>query len=673
MTRGRAVIASAAFVVLTSPSCSLNLAKDQAATVSTNQCTSDSDCGTGACFSGACVATEGTLSTLLLEVTPPTSAQGVGGVRFLQVSTGLARSSEGLTVDLGRVSTVHGFVRASDALRAKGCNLASGTLAVEVTLTPKQQSYGLPTVSYVARTQATTVSTACQNSIPSAAGDIQEFSLSVPAGSYDVYVRPLATTTAGASSDVTDAGAGTIAGCTLPPEIVHGISPTTGDFCLALSATTPKELNVEVPWPASGATLDGWTVQVVHPVTGELLSGTTTLTGRPSAIDSGTGYTTTVDYSPIAGDDTAVAGQELLRLSPKDPSASPVVQLELAGLQAFSANHKAVLPIIGPFPDPVTVDSWVWYAATDPPKPALGSVAFAATALDNIAGGVFASFSTTAVVGTDGHLITKVLPGEYRVRVTPTVGQHLASTEASESIASDATQAGRALLVPAAATVTGRVRMPVGNGALDSASVQASPATVGLRQCEEGADAAACAAEPLGVLNVSLAEDAFVPRLANGTVDGGKLTLSDVDCGGCTPSTAASFDLSVEPADGSRLPWLIRRSVSVSGNLDLGVMRLPFPVIQHGVVEIPLDQLPSGAKEPAPVRGALVRAYVILDATGAPILDPTGLVSCTSSSAPTVSGKTPRCIRSVLQVAETRAGDDGTFELVVPSALDAGP
>ena len=148
----------ACLALLLPVACSVNLAKESDGEVSSNQCNTDADCGTGACSSGLCVAHQGALSTLLLEITPPTTAPGVGGVRFLQLKEDSARSNQDYEIDSSPVSTVHGFVSTT-----KACSPGAGsTLPVAVTLTPEEQSYGLPTVSYVAQTELTAVSTACQ-------------------------------------------------------------------------------------------------------------------------------------------------------------------------------------------------------------------------------------------------------------------------------------------------------------------------------------------------------------------------------------------------------------------------------------------------------------------------------------------------------------------------------
>jgi hypothetical protein len=662
--------------------CSLRLSATEDAQVIANQCTADSDCGDGACWSGACVAHEGSLSALLFEVIPPLSAQGVGGVRFLQTVTDLGRSSEDFRLNLDRVSTVHGFVRAYDS-SGQGCG-AGDTLPVEVTLTPREQSFGLPSVSYVARTEAKGVSSSCSKSHPGST-TVQEFVVDVPAGQYDVYVAPLSSGATGAAPPPGPDG-GVAPPCELIPVLIRGRVVEVGDSCLSVRPPLPTELSIDVPWPSTAPPLEGWTVDIVHPITGQLLSDRQILHDAPGTTESGVGYHATLRYSAITQEGSLQPGRELVRLSPPKGTIGPVVQLELAGLlQIFSSTRKAVIPGLVPFPAPVALDWWMW---RDGDVGVPGTVTFTATRLDAIPAGIFASFSTTATVGEDGRVQAVVLPGDYRVRATPLTGRGYAATDLAFSVPcvheraapsrcvpgdpslAPAKQAGTVIRVPPAATLTGEVVSPVGGRRLDTAAVQVLPASIGVRSCAQGGDAATCAAEPLGVIDVSLAEDAFVPRPLGGVVSAGRFTLAGVDCGGCTPGESAFVDFSVRPSGQSRLPWFVKPGLSVAGDTSLGRLTVPLPILRRGSVQVPVP-----LKEAVPVPGALIRVYVVRNALGEAIADPAGLPSCASGTGSSARGA--ECIRSVLQVAETRAsGADsagakgGSFELVLPSRLE---
>jgi hypothetical protein len=664
--------------------CSVNVSQSNGGAVAKNACTADSDCSDGECWlpvvvsstapaSGVCVAHQGELSSVLLSLTPPASTPfGVGGLGFSTIETGLVRSSvHDLQID--GASVVHGYIKSA--------------CPFEVTLTPQAQSYGLATPTYVALSSAVqTAAVACRDEL-SLSGTTQEFVANVPPGTFDVYIRPaiaLATADAGAPD------------CGAVPEVFPGlVKAQAGVSCVSITQVAPQALDVRIPWPSDAPTLEKWTLDVVHPVTGQVLSqASPALQGGPTAIDGAFYYSQRVTYSPIAAG-SSLAGQELIRLSPPpappdmplQPPAGPVLQFSVAAAIASSpapasGPQKAILPSnIGSFPSKVKVETWV-YRDDDFAKGIMtgvpSTVTFSATNLN--LPGIFASYSATAVVEPqdEGHLAVDLIPGDYLVHVVPVVepGDHvpLASQESTRTIppstgASGATQVVRNLLVKNAAVVKGRALSASGNGGIAAASVQALPAATGTRRCMTDADAAACAAQPVGVLETSLAESAYVPRTASAvTARDGSFTLSGVDCGGCDKQVGgASFDVVVQPADGTQVPWLVWPQVTVVENRALPLLRATLPIIQRGKVV-----LPSAMTEaPTALPGTLIRAYLIRDASGAPILDdPTGLPSC-SSGTYTGDGNTTRCIRSALQVAETRADSDGNYELVLPASVDA--
>jgi hypothetical protein len=98
--------------------------------------------------------------------------------------------------------------------------------------------------------------------------------------------------------------------------------------------------------------------------------------------------------------------------------------------------------------------------------------------------------------------------------------------------------------------------------------------------------------------------------------------------------------------------------VVIDGDRAVGQVPVPLPIIHRGVVQVPQGD------RPLPIGGALIRAYALRDPSGAFVEDPEAPV-CEPGSAGESS-----CVRSVLQVAETRARDDGSFDLVLPARLE---
>lgn len=675
--------ASVAFAVVAVSGCSLGLSKDGAGQVSSNQCSDDSDCAGGVCWAGQglCVAHQGSLSTLLLEVTPPSNVAGIGGVRFLELLNGFSRSGTDYKLDLHPAATVHGFVRANDPKESCASQESGGvSVPVQVTISPREQAYGLPVVSYVATTRLTSVAgTACA-SVLKGVQQVDEFEVALPAGKYDIYVSPTATSGG-------DAGVNTNSGCV--PQLFSNQDASAA--CLALSQGSSESLSVAIQTPLgeSDVSLDGYGVDVVHPVTGQVLSNHAVLQGSPSAISAianassaaAVGYVAHLSISTVVGGDPLTSAQELVRLTPPSTVVAPVIQLERSALEANSSPGVAVTPVIGPFPGPVDLGSWVWSAdalqAKNQSVPVPSSVSLTATSLTGVPDGIFAAFSTTVKVGQSGVLSATVLPGEYRVRAVPNVGLGFAATQSSIAVAcshlasgpdgcasaiagqSPPPETGKVLLMPQASTLTGSIYAPFGNKRVDGATVEVLPASIGSRQCD--ADGGATCGQVATVLDEALGQDAFVPRSASALATNGRFTLAEVDCGGCTPGTGALFDLSVRPPDGSGFPWFVDPGVTVSSDIDFKTLAIPLPIIQRGVVEV----LQGTTAEPVSVPGALIRAYVLRDNLGAVVDSPGTLPSCTSAG---VTGGA-RCIRSALQVAETRADGDGTFMLVVPASL----
>jgi hypothetical protein len=669
MRRGYAE--GAAFLVaLAASACTVELSRSESADIVKNQCTSDADCRGGSCFTGGvCVANQGTLSSLLFEITPPATSPipGIGGARFLKMQHELSLSSEQHLLNMDVSATVHGYF--------------SSPCQFEATLTPEEQSYGLPGVNYVARTSPAEPGTCRPKGNTSGT---QELVVNVPPGKYGVYLRP-------SSSAVATGDAGVVT-CDAVPVALGPLEAKPGISCVTLAIPATQTLDVQIPWAATSPSLAGWNVDIVHPITGQALSRRNKLEGELQPLANGTGYRLDVEYSPAVAVGAMNAKQEVLRLSPPAPGDGPVVQLSLLALvnsspvgssAAQKGPQKAILPSnMGPFPNKVHLVGGVFDAQSLPKEnPVPSTLTFTATKLDGLPDGVPATFVTTLMVGDDGKIAVDLLPGVYRVRVVPAVNPDSeVRWAAQETIwivreSDGALQAGRTIDVLRAATVIGQAGSGMG-GWLAGAGVQMLPGSVGMRRCSDR-DASTCASQPISALDVALAEGAFIPRSAAAvTRHDGAFTVRDVDCGDCSAQRGANalFDVTVRPADGSRLPWIVHPGVVVSesSERDLGGLQTTLPIVQRGTVQVLQENTdhPTMAAKPIPLPGTLISAYLLRDASGAPIFDPTGLPSCATG---TYSGSDTggRCIRSALKVAQTFAAAEGKYELVLPAAIDA--
>jgi hypothetical protein len=455
-----------------------------------------------------------------------------------------------------------------------------------------------------------------------------------------------------------------------------------GETCLTIPWTQPHEVSVVIPFlgPSSGeGSLDGWKIDVVHPLTAQVLSSQALLSAEflhETPMEKV--YRRAVHYTPVPPDE---AVKELIRLTPPAGVVAPVIQADRTGLQVTSA--EATFPPLGPFLPPIKLHGSV-EPEEDSGPPQSGGISgralFTAVSLKGIKPGVFASHSTEVEVGSDGAATAELLPGEYRLRVVPDIGTGYAATETNQAIQCPTDpdsgaclkpeQHGRTFQVKRAAALIGDVVDSTSGERVEQISVDAVPAFVGTRSCASDPINVACAGAPVGVLDIALGDEAFVPRRVSGIVQSGRFTLDGLDCGECTAESGALFDIAVKPPVESRRAWGLKPGITViSGEQTAGVVDLPFPVIYRGTIEVRPPSSDGVAVPGVNVR-ALVRAYVLRDENGTVIADPAGVPSCTMVAASGARASSGRCIRSVLQVAETTSDDQGLFELVLPSRID---
>jgi hypothetical protein len=641
--------------------CSVELSWGERSAATVNQCESDDECGPGRCLFGACVASRGDVDAILMEVTPPASALGIGGARVLTVLEDLSESRRNLVLDVPRLASIQGFVKAATPCSGE----ATSTLPVSVTITPSQRFVGISGGAYTATATKRFVGQS-ETSRPCASelsvGDaVYDFHVNVPPGEYDVYIEP---------------AEGEAETCQFAPAVIRR-SVAAGGNCLALGPFPPRTIPIVIEWPGDVEgvrSLEGWIVDVIHPITGQRLSVRETIS-KEWAFSSPTGgieYRIDLDYSNLG-----TPGSELIRLSPPEGVLAPVIRLALSGLIAADVA-EARIGKLDLFPAPVQLEAWVWreteFERSLPDVPVAATVTLTATELDGIEPGIFASFSTTIQVTESGRLSVAVMPGEYRVRVVPEVGSGLSAFETTleapcvkdptdpsrciprESNEPIVVQAGKTILVPDAATVTARLVSPFDIGAVEGAQVVGLPALMRIRRCE--VDAGECTPTSADVLDLSLGEDAFVPRTATSLVEHGAFTIDGADCAFCEPGLGAVYDFYVRPQDGSGYPWALQSGVEIAADTDLGAFPLSLPILHRGTVQVPQGETA------VPIAGALLRAYVARDAFGR-LVDPS-LPACAETSRPTKSA----CVLSLLQVAETRAGDDGAFDLFLPSRVE---
>jgi hypothetical protein len=607
-------------------------------------CETDRDCSVGRCLMefGICSRPSGQMTTLLFEITPQASDPVYGGARFLKevMIDGTDTSNSWLELNVRPRVPVSGSVLAApDQLDC--LPFAQRTLPATLTFTPRQRLLGLSVPSYELLTAFDDVNT------------VYRFEGSLPPGSYDVYMSP----------DIAKLGEN----CRAIPQIFRDflIGGSSDLAPLVLAQPSPASLRLTIEWDDS---LEGWMLDMVHPMTGEIISNRVRLSAE-AVVSGRTSLETILHYS------RADNGEELVRLTPPAGRAAGTVLLVRSGLELLTPG-EGLIGNVSNFGSPVRFQSWVW-KEDEPDLPVPGTVSFAALDLDDVDEGVLAAFGDSATVDSQGKVSLDLLPGRYRIRVTPPGVEvvdlgFLAGFESTVTVwppnaGAAANQAGHVIEVPAAITLEGQVVTEHGNRAIGGVLVQANASDPGRDYClqsPEGDPAASCEPPRAGVLQKARAQDPFIPRTRSGLSrsDGG-FSIGGLDCGRCEPGAAARFDLSVRPHPNTGLPWLVRPSIDIYSN-HREPLRIPTPVALP--MRLTYGGETSGETQPSnPLPGALVRVYAFVDNRSSAVVDLEGLVPCVSVAIPDGGP----CLQSLLQLAEVRSDSAGELLLLLPPRL----
>jgi hypothetical protein len=283
-------------------------------------------------------------------------------------------------------------------------------------------------------------------------------------------------------------------------------------------------------------------------------------------------------------------------------------------------DEHVVLDRFTRIPEPVRVVGQL--ARLDGGAPVSGYVTLISTEIYGVDGGIFASYQTTLQVGADGAIDAQLPPGKYRVQAVPPMPGAsdapgtLAALETTWDIpANPPVQYGKLLELQPTSAVVGQTEFV-------SAQVQAIPSPQTILPFEQAFGAGT-----------------FTPRATNGLVDDAGHFVVQADPG--------RFDVSVQAPESLGFGWFVRPGVQVGDhNQDLGGVILPRPSLLSGTARVSL------AGTEVALSSAAIRAYAYLDKDQAYTRDAKQAVS-------------------VVQVAETRADENGAFRLLVPSRITA--
>lgn len=549
-----------------------------------NSCEKDTDCaGVGICANSMCHASGGELSQITVEVVPPASSYFGAGDSFL-VTLQDVSSQRGKAVDikLPKYAAVVGNVLLGSNVLGGPIPIecaqvmgSDGSIGVRVDVSRSDAVYGLP--AFRAAANAT------------ASNGLWSFALSIPPGPYDVYITMMN-------------------GCQLPPIFERGRVFEAGGASTSFTVPAISMLSGIVKLPLDGQmqpiSLENWTVRLVEPAGGQVISTT-----RKLGASNPTNFR--ILYVPLAG-----GASPLLEISPPDGLLAPSVLWDLSVIDLD--NDGQVGLDLGAL-------SWstvhVRARAQDQVSGGgLGdaSVKIRSLQLNGANQGLTATYEATAKTAPTGDFDVTLLPGTYRVVVVPPSGSNAIAVERWNVGASPSEQAGRVAEVRRSTNLTGSIVEPVQGAPLSGIQVELVPMPV----------VSAVLAEALGLGSV-------VPRKVGGTTDGVGALLLSVDSG--------AFDFSVRPDDSSNYSWLVRAGLSVPESagptMDLGKMKLGFPVVVEGTVRDPDTNL---------VQQGLLRVFALVNRP---------------------SGSSGQPLPAAVQVAEARTDSGGHYRLLLPSSI----
>lgn len=614
--------------------CTIEPPEDDAPAPLVNVCDVDSDCPAGRCdvSVGHCSRQETDFRAVLLEVVPPQS-DVYGGRQFYQrVNIDAASPLEVVleprevpgTLTLWLGNCFGHSILFSLRSRVEALGLRPNRLAVESATLPRVKENG--DYDYSVR--------------------LNRFNLgTVPPGVYDVYLRDTGSEVATPE-------------CPAPavPQLSRGflVSTDSASTSYLHDQTNPEpvELVVTVPFRPE---LEGWTVDVVHNITGERISTQGTLTAA-SAVEADSGRTVTVAirYARVVGSDYRIPSASgvpfptaVVRLRPPELDARPTVYF--AGLLPTDAVVSApiAIPEIA-LSEPIPYRAWVW-GEGDPTIPIRGRVLLQADRLSDIDAGVTLSMLVDLL--EDGSFEAMLLPGEYWAEVVPEAGSGFGRYRTRITVwarqhEGDAgtPQAGRALAVPSAPVLSGRIRGPADE-----------PAT-GTRVRTQ--------ASVRGGFTLTAQVSRFQPRPNESIIDASGRFETELDCSWCSDESSVAFDFLVRPPESSGLPWRVFRDVPVTGDVNLGRAALEVPRLLVGSVSFR-----NRPGQPTAVyAGPLVRAYAMIDQSGDVVTDP-ALPDCVDLEPSATTPESSPCVQRVIQIGEATTDRTGRFQLPLPTAF----
>ncbi len=525
---------------------------DQNAKPSQNTCESHDDCGSGLCdpMRNICIAEQGEIGTVLVQITAPSDSGAYSLLSFLQTAHGLPSSGGKLDWTVPAPAELHAEVYPAPQPAGSTCvpeygAAASESVPVSVRFRATEQVFGLAASDIQADSEA------------DASTGSYRFKARMPPGIYDVYVTP-------------DASAIADEACLVVPQVFRNFEVSAGQASepLPLYLETPSMLKVIVDWPITGnntgKSLEGWHVDILDPVTGWVLSHKTTLELDQELSDAETArYVADVAYTKLH--DPELEGKELVRISPPidpdtdQPVIAPTFVIDRKAVELLKAGEAQVDHITS-LPEPISVELSVFDADTAKAIETELTLRFVSKQLYLEPNGVTPTagpvhFSTETISQPEKFYVD-LLPGEYDVYAIPTsIDSNVAVTRSSLTVKAGVPQVGKSIVIDTTTQLQGVALGPNGDPVV-GAKVRAT--------------ASPTAVDPVWL---ALGLKAPKPLSADGVVSGdGSFTV---------PVHPGTLDVSIRPGDATGFAWLVRPNVAVENGIhDLGSVGLPLPV--HG-------------------------------------------------------------------------------------------
>src|SRR6478609_8970547 len=575
-----------------------------------NRCNDSSDCGDSStsCRDGLCQTIEGVLEAVLIEASPSSDSDLPHLTFVTNVDDVLSRAGAKDIVMPSPVRVTGSLSPAADACYPVFISDDPN----HVILPPDQKTNKtLPvtvTLGLRQRLLGLTQQVYYTKTVLTGAG-YYKFGVRVPAGEYDVYMVP-------------PKQEGTA--CVVPPQLYRnypiGVRENADkpDEAIDFSLSAISRLNLLLTWASADQSLEGWTVDIIEPAGGNRIS-TEVVLGQPDA--AAHTYTIPLVYSAVLGSGNVGADSsgDLVRLRPPASLVAPTIMLDRTALGLLQSDPAAEVRLSAFTRYPVSVEVFGQLVRGDKGTSVPGNVTLVSTEIYGVDPGVFATFQTRVAVESGGLFKVSLPPGKYRIHgepllpLTPESDGILSAAETIWDIPANApTQYGKALELPLVTELSGHAQV-VG------AQVRAVPSPL-----------------VTSPFLAAFGDIPFSPRSSSDVVDERGNFVLPVDPG--------HFDITLQAPEGLGFGWFVRPGVQVGErNVELGVLSLPWPWRLSGTASITIDG------QSQPLASSAIRAYAYLDKNLAYTRDPEQAVSA-------------------IEVAETRADDQGRYELLLPAS-----